>query len=298
MKAAEPFAASGKFSDLLSLHEGSNVGQWRDSQEGLGGGRYPYDVNAVLVPAALRDVAVLCDEQLADPKRAELARTQAKAWQGARKLFEVTVNAQTLRQRSSAYLTSLGLDASDLAKKVPQRLRFPGLALDEAGRPIPIIHSDEAFELAFGNPTQTEVKEILERAMQSFPFGLSSDAGLLVAVPTLAEPSVAKTFSPRHYHGAVSWSWHYALYDLGIERQKKRFDAKLPVLGQADEWMDDLMERMSSWLDNELWSWQPTADKRSIQAVPFGQIGAHTESNLLQAWSTASAMRRQRRQRK
>ena len=44
---------------LVALKPGQNVGNWRDSEEGLGGGRYPYDVNAVFVPAALDAIARL-----------------------------------------------------------------------------------------------------------------------------------------------------------------------------------------------------------------------------------------------
>ena len=34
------------------LQRGEHAGNWRDSEDGLGGGRYPYDVNGVFVPAA------------------------------------------------------------------------------------------------------------------------------------------------------------------------------------------------------------------------------------------------------
>ncbi len=36
-----------------------DAGEWRDSNDGLAGGRIPYDVNAVLVPAALDSAAAL-----------------------------------------------------------------------------------------------------------------------------------------------------------------------------------------------------------------------------------------------
>ncbi len=47
------FAADPKAANLVGLKEGRMTGQWRDSEEGLGRGRYAYDVNAVFVPAAL-----------------------------------------------------------------------------------------------------------------------------------------------------------------------------------------------------------------------------------------------------
>ena len=59
---AEPFTRSGgnaTYKNLIALKEGVPVGQWRDSNDGLGGGRYPYDVNTALMPAALRAIAEL-----------------------------------------------------------------------------------------------------------------------------------------------------------------------------------------------------------------------------------------------
>lgn len=59
---AKPFAAAGGSTDyrnLIALEDGCPVGQWRDSDDGLGGGRYPYDVNTALMPAALRAIAEL-----------------------------------------------------------------------------------------------------------------------------------------------------------------------------------------------------------------------------------------------
>ena len=59
---AEPFTRPGgnaTYKNLIDLKGGVPVGQWRDSNDGLGGGRYPYDVNTALMPAALRAIAEL-----------------------------------------------------------------------------------------------------------------------------------------------------------------------------------------------------------------------------------------------
>ena len=47
------------YKNLIALKADQPVGQWRDSDDGLGGGRYPYDVNTALMPAALRAIAEL-----------------------------------------------------------------------------------------------------------------------------------------------------------------------------------------------------------------------------------------------
>lgn len=67
LKSAAPFAQEPTTRHLVPLKAGFNVGDWRDSETGLGGGRYPYDVNAVLVPAALEAAADLYGSGLLSP---------------------------------------------------------------------------------------------------------------------------------------------------------------------------------------------------------------------------------------
>ncbi|MFX7824826.1 hypothetical protein ABTK20_20755, partial [Acinetobacter baumannii] len=49
---ARPFADAPGKATLIAIKPGRMTGEWRDSNDGLGGGIYPYDVNAALVPAA------------------------------------------------------------------------------------------------------------------------------------------------------------------------------------------------------------------------------------------------------
>ena len=77
VEAARPFAADPRWDNLIALQPGKLNGQWRDSHEGIGGGRYAYDVNAVLVPAALEAAARIAASGLLTgtaPGRALLAR--------------------------------------------------------------------------------------------------------------------------------------------------------------------------------------------------------------------------------
>ena len=84
---ADSFAHDPRWRNLIALHPGMDAGEWRDSNDGLGGGRYPYDVNAVLVPAALDAAAAMARAGLLDryanaTDRALLARlpAMAEAW--------------------------------------------------------------------------------------------------------------------------------------------------------------------------------------------------------------------------
>lgn len=59
MRIAAPFAENPVKENLIRLKADQPVGEWRDSNNGLGGGRIPYNVNAALVPAGLRAIAAL-----------------------------------------------------------------------------------------------------------------------------------------------------------------------------------------------------------------------------------------------
>lgn len=59
MRISSPFAQSQIKENLIHLNAEQPVGEWRDSNNGLGGGRIPYDVNTALVPAGLRAIAAL-----------------------------------------------------------------------------------------------------------------------------------------------------------------------------------------------------------------------------------------------
>src|SRR5205814_1278007 len=73
-------------------------GDRRDSEDGLGGGRYPYDVNTALVPAALDAAAKLFPLVCDCRDRAEAAHALAQTWHDkAPGLFRVELaDAQAL----------------------------------------------------------------------------------------------------------------------------------------------------------------------------------------------------------
>ena len=86
MTLAKPFSEpSGQntYKNLIALKDGQPVGQWRDSDVGLGGGVYPYDVNTALMPAALRAIAELVDAEAFEDKHdwRDLACKRAEVWE-------------------------------------------------------------------------------------------------------------------------------------------------------------------------------------------------------------------------
>jgi hypothetical protein len=254
--------AAGRAGGLIALRPGMDAGNWRDSEGGLGGGRYPLDVNAYLVPSALRSLAtVVRDPRF--PKQALLEQAganrsrltamldprnlaaRAEGWRrAASSSFEVKLSAAEARGRVSSYLQKL--PAEDQRALSSQRLfgsdstlaqalsgqsnvlgsgvRFHALALDGDKRPIPILSSDGAFDFFYGAPTRDEVLSQVNLLFQPFPLGLATPVGIVAANAAYStRPGDAATFSPGKYHGAVVWGWQQQMLRAGIEKQLEIF---------------------------------------------------------------------------
>ena len=273
------------------------TGNWRDSEQGLGAGRYAYDVNAALVPAALAAAARLAqggllDEYLDAGQRRTLSQagTRARVWAArAASPFAIDVPAARARADINAYATEIGVDGERALRGLDQQsLAFNALSLDEHGKPVPILHSDEGFRLLLTEPAAEDISRCLDALMRPFPAGLLTDVGLVVANPALASPALRKEFSRYAYHGTVVWSWQQALLAAGIERQLRRADLPGPVRAQlrvAREKLWTVIDRSAELRTSELWSWSYAAGHYRME--PFGRPGADVdESNAAQLWST------------
>ncbi|WEK00850.1 MAG: hypothetical protein P0Y59_03900 [Candidatus Sphingomonas phytovorans] len=297
LTAAGPFAAEPDWKRLVAILPGRLTGQWRDSEEGLGRGRYPYDVNAIFVPAALEATAKLLKAGLLEPyltpaDRAAFARadTLAQTWrEQAPRLFRVDVPAGEASAQVRRYAGRVGVSAAPaLAALKGQSLTFHAISLDDHGVPVPIINSDDGFLLLFGHPSPAELATYVGALARPFPAGLMTDIGLLVANPALATPVVQDRFTPAAYHGAVVWSWQQALFAAGLERQLARRDLPATtraILIDAQTRLWRAIEATRATQSSELWSW--AYDKGRYRVVPFGAGKQDVdESNAAQLWST------------
>ncbi len=98
MTQAAPFAAPGGQvkENLIHLKDNIPVGEWRDSNAGIGGGRIPTTSTPPWYSAALRAIASLSRAGLFSehPDWAETADKYAKVWEDETlRFFEVTVQA-------------------------------------------------------------------------------------------------------------------------------------------------------------------------------------------------------------
>ncbi len=319
LASAEPYGQESSWRRTVALYPGESVGEWRDSNEGLGGGRHPMNVNAVLVPAALRAVVAVLDG-LPEPHRVsclqvlpqarERAVRLARAWEGTQEDYRVRLEPAQIRARLSRFLEegpltpaerdfyrSLPVDGVRLgdflegAPALEGGLEFPALALDAEGRKLAIMNSDISFELFLGEPSADRVEVALRLLELPYPVGLRTGVGPVVANAAYStDPGHWETLGRGAYHGAVVWSWQSAMLRAGLARLLPRFRQQDPALARRMETvLADLaasQERAGDLAGSELWTFE--VESGDWRAVPFGTGTASSgdESNPVQLWST------------
>jgi hypothetical protein len=294
---AASFAAAPRYENLIALKPGHPAGQWRDSSDGIGGGRYPYDVNAILMPAALDATDRLLESGLLDPflapdDRKLLARAAADAvtWhRSAPDLFDVTLDNASARASVGSYARQVGVSASKaLTSLGANAVSFHAVSLDVSGKPVPVVNSDEGFALLFTRPAPATLDAEVRSVMRPFPLGLMTDVGMLVANPVFTDTVLKARFTNHAYHGTVVWSWQQALFASGLERQLERADLPGPVkehLLDAQQTLWRAIRATRSLEESELWSWRFEGGRYEV--APFGSSGTDVdESNAAQLWSS------------
>jgi hypothetical protein len=297
LQGAAKFADDPRAQNLISLKPGFSAGQWRDSNDGLGGGRFPYDVNAVFVPAAIEAAQRFFESGLLDPYLGTAdrgifsrAESMAKIWrEKAGSLFDVAVASATAREDIARYAADLNLSGDAALRAVGNSpVHFHALSLSADAKRIPIIHSDEGFELLFGDPSPEALRQALTAIMRPFPAGLLTDVGIVVANPVYATSTIQSQLTSSAYHGTVIWSWQQAVLAAGLQRQLRRKDLPSSVkqlLRGAEMQLWSAIRAAHTLRNSELWSWTFASGRFHI--APFGAKAADAdESNAAQLWST------------
>jgi hypothetical protein len=277
MNTTAAFEHSPIDTNLIHLKDGQPVGQWRDSNSGLGGGRVPYDVNTALVPAALQAIASLAGEGLfpSHPEWAQAASKRAQFWEeNTLPFFEVEIPADEAQDLVKNYVAESGFPGDVDTTELTSLVRFYGLARDANGQPIvKVMNTDDCFRLYLLNSTnQTQLSTFLSQTadniLRPFPLGLSTSVGLLVANPAYGGSTVnIGDFTTSAYHGLVVWSWQLSMMAAGLERQLGRCDdggdnpdfcsdtTLHDRVVEAYNHLWDLIEQNSEHLSSEVWSW-------------------------------------------
>ncbi|KAM0719777.1 hypothetical protein Q7P37_003910 [Cladosporium fusiforme] len=291
--------------NLIHLKEGEVVGEWRDSTYGIGGGRNPYDVNAALVPAALRAIASLSAAGFF-PEHAdwnETASQHAQIWEDSTlSFFEVTVPQTEARSLVEDYTTTAGFGFPSHADNISSDVVYHGLALDGNNDQaiVKVMNTDDCFRHFLLNTTnQTQLTRFVSQTaaniLQPFPVGLSTPVGAIVANPAYGGDEVyAANFTNNAYHGTVVWSWQLSMMAAGLERQLARCTLSSPpdfctdatvhanVLAAYNH-LWDLIEANADNLSSEVWSW--VYSDGEFRFTPLGALPpppgqSPTESNI------------------
>jgi hypothetical protein len=276
MNTTAAFEKSPIVMNLIHLKDGQPVGQWRDSNTGLGGGRIPYDVNTALVPAALQAIASLAGAGIfPHPEWSEVAAKRAQFWEdNALPFFEVQISADEAQDLVKNYVTESKFLGDVNTTELTSPIQFYGLALKATNQPIvKVMNTDDCFRLYLLNSTnQTQLSTFLSQAanniLRPFPLGLSTSVGLLVANPAYADGSVnIGDFTTSAYHGLVVWSWQLSMMVAGLERQlgrceeggdKPDYCSDTTLYGHVVEAYNhlwDIIEHNRDHLSSEVWSW-------------------------------------------
>ncbi|KAF2841875.1 glycogen debranching enzyme [Patellaria atrata CBS 101060] len=312
IRTSAPFAEEGGQveSNLIRLHEGVPVGEWRDSNDGLGGARIPYSVNAAMVPAGLQAIAKLTEAGFfpQHPEWRELATQYARIWEDkALDFFKVEIPQQDAKTLVGDYISEVGVGEMATTQNITTPITFYGLGLggENTENIVRVMNTDDCFRLYLLNSTNqaqltTFIDQTATNILLPFPLGLSTPVGLVVANPAYGgEPWYTQTFPNNAYHGTVIWGWQLAMMAAGLERQLSLCNTSSPpdffrneaVYGKvvkAYNHLWDVLEANEQYLSGELWSW--TYEDGGFRYTPFGTLAppegmAATESNISQLWS-------------
>lgn len=193
-------------------------GSWRDSRVGYAGGCYAFDVNVVWVPLALQAIGEIDNalRALGEPgiDSAAAIERAAEAWKGTIRHFMVGLGPAEVESRVHAKLASLPEQERahwDSVLSSTQfrldTLRFPAVALDSAGMPIPVMSTDPAMWLLLAEQDSAVERELLRPFSLPYPVGLFIDGvGLVVANDAYASPAVWDMYAHDLYHSPrVVW---------------------------------------------------------------------------------------------
>ncbi|KAF8586613.1 hypothetical protein K439DRAFT_1386873 [Ramaria rubella] len=322
---AVPFANHPSASNLLHLRPGQPVGNWRDSNQGLGYGQIPFDVNSALVPAALRALGRLTDAGIlsidGQPDVGNMAERYADVWeQRAAELFEVEVDGSTAEARwkdfvvrvnlSETLLDTQGSDENATGGSGNKKgLTFYALSLHDDGSPVDVMHSDLGFSLLFASNVPGTLLQRVVELLQPYPKGLLTNIGMLAANPALSSNRTQIDVLNREaYHGTVVWSFQQALMAAGLARQLKFCDNSTisidpnPAPSITPSWCSDTSlvsalktGQTSLWtsinggqsqLFSEVWSYSFDNSTTLFTPADLAVLSPQgTESDAIQFWS-------------
>ncbi|KAF9508271.1 hypothetical protein BS47DRAFT_1373700 [Hydnum rufescens UP504] len=283
---AIPFYLNQTHSNLLAFRPGEPVGNWRDSNEGTGYGRIPFDVNTALVPANLRATA-----------------TARKRRRPLLIFFEVDLDGATAETRLQNFVTQANLSQALLTSSNPQpppsKVSFYALSLMTDGTPVEILHSDLGFNLVFGTSVTRGYLTYVIDALQPYPRGLLTNIGMVVANPAYdSNTTNINVLNRGAYHGTVVWLGRQLGYcsDSSIAVDTNPPPSPIPSWCSDKAFIDSVRLAQSKlWASirgakeniySEVWSYSFNNATNSFSPADLASLSpTGTESDAIQLWS-------------
>lgn len=311
LEQAAPYAKDPHFQNLIKIQDGMNVGDWRDSNEGLGWGKYPGSVSVDLVAASVRAIGKMMAE-LDPEQRASLdlpsAQGVAESWDGAKEHFHVRLDAGQVRERLQKFMAGGTLTPAETAfylsrpveeggptlgaflsgaPALKDGLSFMALSLDEQGNKIEIPNTDASFRLFLGDPPRQDVEDMLKLLELPYPVGLMTEVGPVVANAAYSsDPVHHKELDRQGYHGAVIWSWQSAMLQAGLARQRSLHPELADRLNAAIDRLQAAEVKAGPLATSELWTHEVVDGEQRATAWGGQDAAGGDESNAAQLWST------------
>ncbi|KAK7472324.1 hypothetical protein VKT23_000443 [Stygiomarasmius scandens] len=254
---AFPFHENQTYTNLLSLRPGQPVGNWRDSNEGLGFGLYPFDVNTALVPASLRAVERLVNESVLSAPTVDQGNTivgeVAQTWEESTlQFFEVEVSGEEAEKRLQNFVNDprVNLGEGILGEADENATRFYAVSLKDDGSPVEVLNSDISFNLMYGSNVPRSLLEHAISALRSYPRGLLTNIGMVVANPAYdSNTTNIGILDRRAYHGTVIWSFQQGLMAGGLARQLNLCGMNSSIVLEVD--INPVSPSIPSWCADE-----------------------------------------------
>ena len=143
--------------------------------------------------------------------------------------FEITIPASEVKSHLEKYVTQSSFTGPNQAVTLPvgEEVVFHALALDGYNNlsQVAVMNSDDCFRHFLLNSTnQTQltafINQIASNVRRTFPAGLHTGVGMLVANPAFGEgPVYTANWTTSAYHGTGFWSWQLAMMAKGLELQ-------------------------------------------------------------------------------
>ncbi|KAH8553472.1 hypothetical protein BGW37DRAFT_555536 [Umbelopsis sp. PMI_123] len=307
MTQSAAFAHEPTAKNLIHLKDGVPVGNWRDSNPGIGYGRIPFDVNTALVPGCLRAIQRLAKAHILHPSLANAAAKYATVWESKTlPLFQVPLNASYAQSALSEYTSYANLSSSIYSNNgsATPPTEIYALSLMEDGSPVETMNSDLSFNLMYSDSVPEDLMEYTVAALRPFPEGLVTNVGLLIANPAYdSNRTNWDVFTRAAYHGTCVWGFQQSMVIAGLARQLSLCsDTSSLASNQSPSWCSNstLITNLKTaqcnlWnvvLSNpdvefaETWTWTFDNSTQSfVVTSPAELTPDSTEADAIQLWS-------------